>query len=76
MATVINNPSTGAGADTGSGMGFLIGVLMFALLAFLFFFYGVPALRGLSRSASPQITVPDKIDVNVNGNAGSGQGGQ
>ncbi len=49
---------------TDSGMGLIIGFILVLLLTFLFFYYGLPVLR--STNSSPQINVPDKIDVNVN----------
>lgn len=69
MATVINNPGTTTEND--SGMGFVLGVILLLVVAFLFFVYGLPAI---TRSVSaPAVTVPDKVDVNVNTpNTGAG----
>jgi hypothetical protein len=84
MATVINNPPA-ATSDTGNGTGFLVAVILLAVLAFAFFYYGAPALRSLGRGASStsgvQFNVPDKVDgkvdVNVNqAQPGQGQSGQ
>ena len=70
MATIVNNPGTTT--DSGSGMGFVLGVLLLLLVAFLFFVYGLPAI---SRTMStPQINVPGTVDVNVNTpNTGAGK---
>jgi hypothetical protein len=62
MADVIHEHQTTT--DSGSGMGFLLGVIMLIVFAFLLFYYGLPALR--SASSGPTVNVPGKIDVNVN----------
>jgi hypothetical protein len=64
MATIINNPDSGAGNDSG-GMGMIIGAIVLVLILVLFFIYGLPALRGNNGSTGNQINVPDKVDVNV-----------
>ena len=61
MATIINNPPPQTPRD--NGRSFLLGVLLLLVVVWLFFYYGLPALRG--SMAGPQITVPGKIDVNV-----------
>lgn len=70
MATVINNPGTTTEND--GGLGFVLGVLLLLVVAFLFFVYGLPAI---TRSFSgPTVNVPGKIDVNVQTpNAGTGK---
>lgn len=66
MATIVNTP---ASTDTGSGMGFLLGVIMLIAFALLFFFYGLPMVGGWFQSMrAPQVNVPGNIDVNVNPN--------
>jgi hypothetical protein len=45
-----------------SGMSFLIGIVLILLMAFLIFYYGLPALR----STGTTVNVPKSIDVNVN----------
>ena len=50
------------GSDN-SGMGWLVGLILVIVLAWLLFYYGVPLLRA---PANPQINVPGQIDVNVN----------
>jgi len=61
MATVINNPDTSG--DSG-GMGWVVGMIIAILLAFVFFVYALPAIR--NSGSGTNINVPDKIDVNVN----------
>jgi flagellar biogenesis protein FliO len=65
MATIVNTAP--AQTDSGSnGMGFLVGVMLLVLLVIAVLFYGLPYLRSSVGSATPQINVPGKIDVNVN----------
>lgn len=61
MATIVNNPGT---TESSNGMGMILGVIVVLLIAFFFFVYGLPMMR---QSVSPQINVPGKIDVNVQG---------
>ena len=46
-------------------MGVIIGLVVLVLLGFLFFVYGLPALRQIKLGGT-EINVPDKIDVTVN----------
>ena len=63
---VINNAAPATNGDSSSnGMGFLLGVLLLVVFAFLIFWYGLPALRNATTSSAPQINVPGKVDVNV-----------
>ncbi len=62
MTTVVNNPASSN--DGGNSMGFLLGAIILVLFGALFFFYGLPYLRGSNQG--PQIEVPSTIDVNVN----------
>lgn len=76
MTTVVNTPS-GSSSDSGS-TGMIVGLILLLAFAFLFVVYGLPLLRNAAAgSASPRVTVPDKIDVNVQtpngGNTGGGQ---
>lgn len=50
--------------DSASGTGFVVGVIILAIVAFLLFYYGLPVLRNSTNT--PQINVPGKIDVNLN----------
>ncbi len=73
MATIVNTPSGGGTTDSGSGMGFFLGMLVLLLIVILFFVYGLPAIRAGIGSSAPRVSVPDQIDVNVNNPSGQGQ---
>ena len=60
MATVVNNPPV---VERDRGNGFLVGVILLIVLAVLFFYYGLPAIQ---TAATPQVSVPEQVDVNVN----------
>jgi hypothetical protein len=49
--------------ESGNGAGFLLGVILLLVVAFLFLYYGLPAIR---TAAAPQVNVPGQLDVNVN----------
>lgn len=67
MATIVNTPTS---TDSGSGMGFVLGVILLIAFALLFFFYGLPMVGSWFQSMSgPQVNVPGQIDVNVNPNS-------
>lgn len=61
MATIINSPPSSS--DNGMG-GIIVGVFVLIVLGFLFFYFGLPAIRRTG-SIEPQINVPNQIDVNV-----------
>ena len=61
MTTVVNNPPAN---DAGGGMGMIVGLIVLLIIGFLFFWYGLPALRSM-QSSGTQINVPNQIDVNV-----------
>ena len=63
MTTVINTPQPDN--DSSGGMGMIIGLVVLVVFGFLFFVYGLPALRNM-RFGGTEINIPDKIDVNVN----------
>jgi hypothetical protein len=66
MTTVINNPG-GTANDGGNGMGVLIAVIVLIVIVALFFVFGLPYLRAGARpSGGTNVTVPDKINVDVN----------
>lgn len=69
MATIIEHERT-TGGSGGNGNGFLVGMILLVVLAVLFFVYGLPYISGSMRNTAPQVNVPGKIDVNVNGGAG------
>jgi hypothetical protein len=50
----------------GSSMNWLIGLILLAVVLFLLYYYGLPALRSGSGGQSSGTTVPSQIDVNVN----------
>lgn len=69
MTTVVNNPTPG---DSGSSMGMVVGILLVVGFIFVFFVYGLPALRttggGTNTGNSvpvPAVAIPDTIDVNI-----------
>jgi hypothetical protein len=47
----------------------LIGLVFTVIVAFLFFTYGLPALRGTQNTGAgntgPVINVPDTVDINI-----------
>lgn len=61
MTTVVNNPPSNN--DSG-GMGMIIGLIVLLALGFLFFWYGLPAIRSM-QSSGTQINVPSQVDINV-----------
>lgn len=60
MATIVNTP---ASDSSGNGIGMILGALLILLVAFLFFVYGLPMMRGGSSSApAPQ---PNNTEINM-----------
>ena len=51
---------------TGNGYRFLLGVILLAVVLFLMFYYGLPALRSGFSTTTPQVNVPRSVDINVN----------
>lgn len=67
MATIVNQPAAPMPAHEhheSSGMGFLLGIILLVILGVLLFTYGIPYLS--SSFAGPQVSVPEKVDVDVN----------
>lgn len=63
--TIVNTPP--APKESGNGVGMIIGLIVLAVVAYLFFVYGFPAIRQMSNpQINPQINIPGKIDVNIN----------
>lgn len=62
MATIVNNPPTDN--SSGNNMGMIIGIIAIIVLVILFVVYVMPMIG--QNMGQPQVTVPDKIDVNVN----------
>jgi len=63
MTTIVNNPP--ASDNSGGPMGIIIVLVVLAVIGFLFFAYGLPALQKMQFGGAPQINVPSQIDVNV-----------
>lgn len=61
--TTINNVPSNAKESSG-GLGMVMGLIIFIVVAYLFVMFGLPALRQV-QWGTPQINVPSKIDVNV-----------
>lgn len=77
MAVITDAPSTHhvhEVHDSNSSMGWVLGLVMVALLALALFYYGLPALRNAGNSGGTNINVPDKIDVNYNNPGVNGNG--
>jgi hypothetical protein len=77
MATIVNTPAAAhehvAEDSSSSATNLIIGVLVFLVLAFLLFYFGLPMIRSAAAPAqAPQINVPDKVNVDVNPNVGGG----
>lgn len=51
------------GVSESNSSGFLFSIILLAIVLFLLFFYGLPLLRN---SATPQVNVPGRVDVNLN----------
>ena len=62
MTTIVNTPPSPV-EQTDGGMGMIFGLIVLAAVVFIFFVYGLPAIRNIG---SPQVNIPSKIDVNVN----------
>lgn len=62
MTTIVNTPPA---KESDGGMGWIVGLIVFLVVAYLFIMYGLPALRNVQTGA-PQINVPSQIDVNIN----------
>ena len=60
MATVVHEHTR----ESGDSSGTIIGIVLLVVLAILFFMYGLPMMR--SYGTPQQVSVPDKVDVNVN----------
>lgn len=62
MAIIVNTPTQTR--DEGSGIGMAVALILFAILVLLLFVYGLPFIR--QSIGTPQITIPGKIDINLN----------
>lgn len=63
MPEVIHEHITEDRASNNNGL--IVGLIILAVILFLVFYYGIPALRGAA--SGPTVNVPDKVDVNVTG---------
>jgi len=72
MATIVNNPPTTTSSNEGSSMGVVVGVIIALVILALVLMWGVPFLRGTSRSGV-NVDIPKDINVNVNRTPGTAQ---
>ncbi len=67
MSTVVNNPAPAT--NSSGGIGFLIGVVVLIGFVVMLLYYGIPAISRMGpiqvNVPTPQVVMPDKIDVNV-----------
>jgi hypothetical protein len=68
MAIIINNPSTPQVIDDGAdaGMAMIVTLVVILVLAFIFFAYGLPALRVNQTAPAQQTTQQDQGSINAN----------
>lgn len=64
MAVINNAAPAQAPAQSDSGMGFLLGIILLIVAVVAFLYYGLPAIQ--RSTSAPSVNVPGKIDVNVN----------
>ena len=62
MTTIVNTPP--ASNDSGGMMTMVLGIIVLVVVGYLFYIYGVPAIRQM-QSRGVQINVPSDINVNV-----------
>lgn len=62
MTTIVNTPAPSE--SSGNATGAIMAIVVLAVLAFLFLYFGLPALNRLSSPTN--ITVPESVDINVN----------
>lgn len=65
MTTIVNTPP--AQKDSSGVASMIFGLIIMAIIGYIFFVYGLPALQNLKLGA-PQINVPDKIELNIKQN--------
>ncbi len=65
MAVIVNNPAE-TRRDNNS---WILGLIVMLAVLFALFYYGLPALR--SANTGTNITVPDRVDVNLNQQGGA-----
>lgn len=65
MTTIVNNPPPSSD-NSGGPIGIIIVLIVLAVLGYLVYVYGLPAIRQSQVVVpAPQINVPSTIDVNV-----------
>ena len=64
MTTIINTPP--AQKESGGGVNMIVGLLIIVVFGYVFFVYGLPAIKNARFGMTTQINVPNKIDVNIN----------
>lgn len=64
MAEETHIHTEGSGGQN-NGYGFLLGVVVLIVFVLFFMYYMLPMFR--QYTSGPQINVPDKIDVNIEG---------
>ncbi|MCX6731262.1 MAG: hypothetical protein NTZ55_05425 [Candidatus Roizmanbacteria bacterium] len=61
MTTIVNSP---APTNESGGSSFLIGIIIFIGFVLILLYYGLPVIKNMSVQ-TPQVNIPNKIDVNV-----------
>lgn len=46
--------------------GLLVGIILVALIIFLFFVFGRGFFSGQNNNSAPSVSIPDEVDVNIN----------
>lgn len=64
VATIVkvNNPGNANSGNSSNGVGMIVGLIVTLAIILIFFVYVFPMLRQIS---APQITIPNKVDINV-----------
>lgn len=65
MPTTVVNPAPSNNSNSDNGLGFLLGVIVLIFFAFVLIYYGFPMLKQGIGGSTPQINVPNKVDVNL-----------
>lgn len=65
--TIINPPAQGeSSSNGGSGMGFILGIILILFLVVLFFVYVLPLIQqSITQGTGTQVNIPKDINVNV-----------
>lgn len=72
MATIVNTPSVEPARESSSSslINLFIGVVIVLLVVGFLLYIGLPAMRSVGTATqAPQVNIPDKINVDVNGPA-------